>query len=90
MEKDKDISLQLKNNEDNVKVRLVLDKSYANMLATEIDKLFLWYHIRKKYQGGKTQKLEMRKTICVENQAPASYEKWTVEDEENLDYMNRK
>ena len=69
---------------------LVLTKSYENMLAPELEKCLLWYHIKKQYQGGGERKLARWNPICTQNQAPPSYEKWTVEDKAKLDEMNKK
>ena len=90
IEKNKEISLQLKNNEYNGKSMLVLTKLYDNMLAPELEKLFLFYHIKRQYQGGKELKLVKWKTICTKNQAPPSHEKWTAEDKAKLNEMKKK
>ena len=63
MERDKDICLQVKNNEENGKAMLVLTKSYDNMLAPELEKCLLWYHIKKQDQGGEARKMARRKHI---------------------------
>ena len=72
VEKDKGTSLQLKKNEENGKAMLVLAKSNDNMLAQELEKILLQYHINKQDQGGKARKLARLKAICAENQAPPS------------------
>ena len=68
----------------------VLDKSQDNMLASELDNFLLWYHIRKQDQMGKSQKLESWNTICEDNQAPSSYEKWIKQDEAKMEEMKNK
>ena len=87
MKAKKDGSYQLEKIEREGKAILDLQKPISDLKAPELELLLFWYGKPKSSQGLKPAKVASWTKIVADNTPPPSYEKWTPENEAELEQL---